>query len=246
MEIKQAAGQKVSPQAEQDNELALLALNALQNTDPEQTIPILEKFLKSNRAPKLKERALFVLVQSRSPKAREVVAQIARGNYNPDLQLRAVKYLGTFGGKDAAGTLAEIYQGSNDIDVKRSVLRGFMMSGDADRLFAAAKSETNPELRREAIRQLAMAYRPRSRSSAEADTGRQKTADMLASLYSTEQSPEIKKEIVNSLFMQGSAKLLIDLARKETDPALKKDLVQKLSLMKSKEATDYMLELLNK
>ena len=36
------------------------------------------------------------------------------------------------------------------------------------------------------------------------------------------------------------------LARKEQDPAMKKEIVQKLSLMHSKVATDYLLELLNK
>lgn len=46
--------------------------------------------------------------------------------------------------------------------------------------------------------------------------------------------------------MQGNARALIDLARKETDLSMKKEIVGKLSLMGSKEATEYMMELLNK
>jgi hypothetical protein len=38
----------------------------------------------------------------------------------------------------------------------------------------------------------------------------------------------------------------VALARKVQDPALKKEIVQKLSLLHSKVATDYLLELLNK
>jgi hypothetical protein len=38
----------------------------------------------------------------------------------------------------------------------------------------------------------------------------------------------------------------VALARKETSPEMKRDLVQKLSLMKSKVATDYLLEILGK
>jgi hypothetical protein len=38
----------------------------------------------------------------------------------------------------------------------------------------------------------------------------------------------------------------VDLARGETDPNMKKAIVSQLSLMHSKEATDYMMELLNK
>ena len=36
----------------------------------------------------------------------------------------------------------------------------------------------------------------------------------------------------------------MELAKAEKDMELKKDIVQKLTLMKSKEATDYLLELL--
>jgi hypothetical protein len=36
----------------------------------------------------------------------------------------------------------------------------------------------------------------------------------------------------------------VDLARKESDPVMKKSIVQRLSMMHSKEATDYMMELL--
>ncbi len=50
--------------------------------------------------------------------------------------------------------------------------------------------------------------------------------------------------MLNALFIQGNAKALIEIARQETDPAMKREAVQKLSIMGSKEATDYMMELL--
>ena len=46
------------------------------------------------------------------------------------------------------------------------------------------------------------------------------------------------------LFIQRNAKALVELARAEKDPDLKRELVSKLSVMKTPEATDYMLELL--
>ena len=46
--------------------------------------------------------------------------------------------------------------------------------------------------------------------------------------------------------MQQNAKALVDIARKETDPNMKREVVQRLAMMKSKEATDYMMEVLNK
>ena len=48
------------------------------------------------------------------------------------------------------------------------------------------------------------------------------------------------------LFVQDNAKALISLARKETDLSMKKAIVSKLSLMDSKEAREYLMEILNK
>ena len=70
------------------------------------------------------------------------------------------------------------------------------------------------------------------------------SAETVASLYSSEADPNVKRELVNGLFARGDAKPMIDLARKETDPAMKKYIVGRMALMHSKEATDYMMELL--
>ena len=44
--------------------------------------------------PNLKSQALFLLAQNGSPQSREVLARIAKGQSNPDLQRKAVEYLG--------------------------------------------------------------------------------------------------------------------------------------------------------
>src|SRR5712691_7030472 len=60
MEIRQRSGQRTSPETEGDEDLKLMALNGLLNTDSERALPLLEKFLTGNSSPKLRERALFV------------------------------------------------------------------------------------------------------------------------------------------------------------------------------------------
>jgi hypothetical protein len=239
----------------------------------------------------LKERALFVLAQNRSAKARDLLVQVAKGGYNPDLQSKAIEYLSIYGGKDNGQVLSDIYKSSNDIHVKRSILHGFLVSGNRDAVLAAAKSESNPELRMEAIRTLAamgggadlwQLYSSESSydvkhsiinglmisnnsdkllelAKAEKDPklrreaieklgvmGRSKTGPALESLYAQESDPAIRKVLINAFFIQNNVPGMIAAARKETDPAVKKEIVQRLSLMHSKEATDYMLELLNK
>src|SRR5436190_13878791 len=82
VEIQARSGAPVNPTSEPDENLKLIALNSLMQTSPQQALPILEKFLKSNNSPKLKEKALFVLTQSSDPQARKILGGIARGASN--------------------------------------------------------------------------------------------------------------------------------------------------------------------
>ena len=84
--MRQRAGQPVSPEQQADEDLKLLAIQGLQQMDPEQGVPMLERVLQGNQSPRLKERALFVLAQSDSPSAQQVLTGVASGNSNPDLQ----------------------------------------------------------------------------------------------------------------------------------------------------------------
>ena len=289
VEIRQASGQAVTAESQNDEELKLLALRGLIQSDPEKALPIIERMLAGSSSVRVKDRALFVLSQSRSPRTRELIAGIAKGNANPDLQLKAIRYLGIMGGADTRDLLAEVYRASSDVTVKRAVLRSYMTSGDRDRLLALAKSEPLPELRGEAVQQLgamgasaalfdlyqtetSMEIKKRilraiamgggadkviALAKTEKDSELRRTAiqslgmmrradstEALTSIYAADQSAEVRKAVIQALFVQGQAKTLVDLARSEKNPELKKDIVSKLALMRSKEATDYLLELL--
>ena len=67
---------------------------------------------------------------------------------------------------------------------------------------------------------------------------------MLLTLYQSDSRIEVRRAVINSLFIQGSATTLVSLARQEKDPELKKDIITKLGLMHSKAAADYLLEYL--
>jgi tetratricopeptide (TPR) repeat protein len=289
VEVRQASGQTVSPASQQDDELKLMALRGIMQSDPEQAFPIIEKMLTGPNSLKVKDRALFVLSQSRSARARDVIAGIAKGNGNPDLQLKAIRYLGMMGGNDNRQILADAYRTSPDVAVKRAILRSYMMSGDRERLFALAKGETDQSLRSEAVRQLGVMHSsnelsqlyqaepsvevkkqilqamfvggdadklielakserdPELRKSAIHSLGMMKrtgVSEALTGIYASDASLDVKKAVVNALFIQGNAAGLVALARAEKNPEMKKDIVSKLSIMKSKEATDYLLELL--
>src|SRR5713226_1229314 len=154
LEVKQSSGQSVKPGDQSDEELKMLAIQGLMNSDPERALPLLEKVLNGSASPREKSKALFVIAQSGSPQAREILGRIARGQSNPDLQRKAVEYLGLFGGAQSKQTLAEVYASGADASVKHAILRSYMIGGDREHLFAAAKGEKDESLRREAIRQL--------------------------------------------------------------------------------------------
>jgi hypothetical protein len=76
--------------------------------------------------------------------------------------------------------------------------------------------------------------------------GGEESLAALTKLYSTQADTSMKKKAINALFLHGAGKEMVALARKETNPELKRELIQKMSLMRSPEITDYMMEILNK
>jgi HEAT repeat protein len=215
LEIRQASGQAPNPENVADEELKVMALNGLMNMDAERALPLLEKLLAGSTSRKIRDRALFVLCQSGSPRGREIVGRIARGQESPDLQRKAIEYLGLFGGPESRQTLAEIYASAPDVEAKKAVLRAFMVAGDKVRVLAAAKGEADPELRREAIQQL----------------GVMGAQDEVWTLYQSETSAHVKRSLINALFIGGSAERLSELARSEKDPQLRRDAITHLGLI---------------
>ncbi|MPY88546.1 MAG: hypothetical protein GEU99_11535 [Luteitalea sp.] len=171
IEIRQWSGQAVRPEAIEDEELRLLALQGLVRAGRPEATAALERILFGVHPPRVKERAIFVLAQNPSPKAREVMVKVIKGGANPDVQLVAVRYLAAIG-PNSEHVLTDAYGSASDTRVKVAV--------------------------------------------------------------------------ISQLASKRNAKALVSLARREKDADLKKRIVERLATMKSKEATDYLLELVNK
>ncbi len=291
VEVQQNQGKPVPAGDADDCETKLLIINGMMHTEPARAVPILTKFLQSSQCPKAKRQALFVLAQANNEEARDTLAKIARGESNPDLQRSAIQYLGIHGGREGVATLAKIYDATSDVDSKKRILNAFMVAGDKDKLFNAAKNEKDPQLRKSAIHWLGTMSAdtelwqlwttesdvdvkkqilhsffiggrvdrlveiartekdPSLRKSAIHNlgiSGKKAGGDVLAQIYSSEQDPSVKKQVLHALFLQQNATSLIAIARKETDTDLKKQAIHWLSLINSKEATDFLMELLNK
>jgi hypothetical protein len=293
IEIKGKSGSPVQPQAEQDEDLKLLALNSLMEGSDTNALPILQKILEGQSSERLKERALFVLTQNPSKQGQELLGQIVRGEKDPHLQIKAIHLLTAAQGPNSAAMLGSIYTKSNDVAVKKAVLDSYLMMNDSEKVAQAAEHETDPELARHAVNELgAMGAVPRLAEIYKSTSSKEmksailnayvaaggKGAEALGAIASSEHDPELrrkairnigasggssavpallalyskssdeesKKAVADALFVAGDAHDLVALARSEKDIAVRKNIVSKLALMHSKEATDYMLELINK
>src|SRR3984957_19532521 len=293
IEIRGKSNDPLPPQAEQDEELKLLALNSLMQQDEARALPVIQQILNSDKSEKLKSRALFVLAQDQSQQAQALLGQVARGERDAALQRKAIEMLAITRGKQASDTLADIYRHSTNEEVKKAILHDYLIIGTPDPLVDAASHESNPELVRTAVHtlgamgaapQLLTLYQGTSSPEAKAEIisglipAGQKGAEALGTIAGSEQNPDLRrkairnlgiaggksaepsllatykknsdpetrKAVVQALFLAGDSHDLVELARAEKDPEIEKSIVQQLSLMRDKEATDYMLEVLNK
>jgi HEAT repeats len=225
IDIRQSTGHPANPDNQDTDDLKMLALQGIMQSDPQRGVPMVENFLNGSGSPKLKSKALFLLGQNGSSQARDVLAKIAKGQSNPDLQRKAVEYLGMFGGQQSRQTLAEIYASSSDVSVKRAIIHSYMISGDKEHLFAAAKGEKDASLRADAIHQLGIMHSP----------------EELRQLYKAETAPEVKKDILQAFFLSGDAKFLAEAAQSEKDPEIRRTAIRNLGLVGSADAKEALL-----
>ena len=227
MEAKPRTGRPVDTSAEDDEELKLYALNSLMHVQSERAIPVLDEFLAGDHSTEMKEKALFVLSQSSSPRAREMLVEIAKGQRQPELSMGAIEYLGLSGGGETGQLLQEIYDSSQDGEVKEQVLEAMMLGSHKDRVLAAARGESDAELRSTAVELLGVMGA---------------TAE-LRELYASETVAEVKEGILEGMFIAGDGDTLAQLARTEQDPELRMAAIEALGLVGGATARGELQEL---
>jgi hypothetical protein len=128
-----------------------------------------------------------------------------------------------------------LYHDTKSVETKSAIIGALVAAGKkgSDLLGEIAKTEQDPQLRAKAIRNLGV-------------TGGAAAGPTLVAAYQGSSDAVSKKAALDGLFISGDAHDLVELARAEKDPTLKQMIVSKLSVMHSKESTDYMMEILNK
>jgi hypothetical protein len=211
LEVKQSKG-PVSPDSETDEDIKVLALNGLMQSDPEKALPQVENMLKGSHSPRLKQQALYVIAQSNTPKAQQDLEQIARGG-NPDLQVRAIQFLASRRNANNAQLFLEIYASTSDPAVKRAILSAFSGVKDKDNLMRLVKGEKDGNLRASAFNEL----------------GRVEGQPELWQIYQGETTPEGKIAVLNYMHQNGNVEKLAEVARTDKEPKVRQEAIRAIA-----------------
>lgn len=196
--------QSGDPVTGDDEDLKLYALDGLMQVEPERAVPILERFLAADHSMKLKERALFVLAQSDTPRARQILLDLVRRGSPVELRLRAVEQLGIAGDGEDLAALATIWKEGTP-EVKAKVLEAWMIADQTKPVFDVARTESDPRLREKAIELL----------------GVMDATQELTALYEQEKDTRVRRKLLEAYAVAGDIAALERAYRSESDPELR-------------------------
>ena len=199
-------GRSCSPDADEDDDERIMALQALLNMDAERAVPILKQVLARRDACSvaLRRKAVFLVSQKRTAETASILMNVARNDPDQETREQAVFWLSQVPG--STGLLEEILKGNSDVNLKEKALFSLSQQNEPRaqqilRDFAMRESESE-ELRDKAIFWLGQ------RRSTE-------NTEFLRNLYSRIGNQELKEKILFSLSQQrgvGNEQWLMNIA----------------------------------
>ncbi|MGQ0802083.1 MAG: HEAT repeat domain-containing protein [Pseudomarimonas sp.] len=206
---------------------ALMALDALLVGGSERGVPLLLRVLSGNHSDHVKSRAMFVLSQLDASAADAALDGILAGDASPQLKQEAVRMIAVGGRKESLDRLLPLYRSSNDAAIKTAVMEAFLIGGRGDLVQALFESETNPELRLNALNSL----------------GAMGEGDRLKALYGPQLPREERRQLLHAYGVAGELQALIDVARSETDPELQVEAIRSIGIGGDRQAGATLVEL---
>lgn len=196
------------PDADNDDDERVAALNALLQMDADRAMPILTKVLERRDACSagLRRKAVFLVSQKRTPQTADLLMNIARNDPDSEVRQQAVFWLSQVPDERAVDMLEEILKTSKDEELQNKAL--FALSqhrsprGNAILRDFAMREGASEDLRGQAIFWLGQ------RSNAENN-------DFLRTIYSRLTNDDLKEKVLFSLAQRrnaGNEKWLMDIA----------------------------------
>ncbi len=190
-----------------DDDVKVVALNALMQMDAERAMPLLRKVMASRErcAEVLRRKAVFLIAQKRVAESTELLVDAARNDPDEDVRKESLFWLGRVDGARAQEILRDVALKSGDVDLQKQAVFSLSQSGSASGRETlrqiAASNDANPDVRAEAIFWLGQ------RGSAE-DT------EYLRTLYGRLTNRDLKDKVLFAVSRRrGNASWLLDLAQ---------------------------------
>lgn len=206
-----------------DSELAEIAVEGLMHATPERALPLLKKVLAGKQPEKVKRRALFVLSQIESDEALSILTGVARSG-DPALRGEAIRMLGLSGDAKALTELSSLYKSAAAAD-KRDVLQAWLVADRKDLVFAAARDETDPKLRDDAIQLL----------------GAMDATAELRQLLPSVKEPELQGKIVQSLGVAGDIDGIVQVMAGNLAPSTRLEAYRAIGIGGGKRASEALV-----
>jgi HEAT repeat protein len=158
------------------------------------------------------------------------ILEAARTEKAPELRREAIHLLGAMG---AVPELQQIYKAETAPELRREILNSYVAADASSALIDAARTEKDASLRLTAVRNLGA-------------LDSKQTGPALVSLYTADPSPEVRQAVLDAFTAQDNCAALVQIAKTEKDPRMRRSLVERLGAIECKEATDFLLDILNK
>ena len=194
--IPGSQGRNCSPDADEDSDDRIAALNALLQMDADRAMPILQKVL-ARRDPcsvALRRKAVFLVSQKRTDQTANILMNVARSDPDQEVREQAVFWLSQVPG--STGLLEEILKGNSDENIKEKALFSLSQQNEPRaqqilRDFAMRDSES------EDLRDKAIFWLGQRRST--------ENTEFLRTLYSRLTNQDLREKVLFSLSQQRGA-----------------------------------------
>jgi HEAT repeat protein len=223
--------------SEPDRDVRRAAVRQLGHFERDNAVDELMKVYGRDTDLEIRRAVLQGLAETKSPKGQARLMEIARSDANVDLRRYAIRRIADRG-EPAVEELIKFYDAEPVSELRRTILQalsGVKSTKVEDKLFEVARSETNLDLRRQAIRQLG--ERAGSRS--------------LEFLSTTAQSPDGNTEVqvtavraISERKAEESIPILIKIAKTHPNQLVRKQAMRALGESGDPRAVEFFREVL--
>ncbi len=219
-------GEQGTHQAALDEELRLFTLQQIMFNNPEKALPKVYAILEQSDSERVKQSAIQLLGLSDSEQVEDYLLQFIEQERIQGLQHQAIQMLSMRDSESSRKKLKQLYDNSEDNDLKAAIIQGFIHLDDNGELIAMLKQEQDPELSLYLIQMLGI----KGESAALKDFYKKAKGDQ-------------KRALLEALAMSGDATYLYQVIDQESNQEVRNQAIHALIMVDDDDMGDYLAKL---